>query len=139
MPFVVESMSQNDAENYFGKTKGLVYTFQPERTIDHERDLVLLDFGGKGDEGERTGEPPSYFNLLWKGDAVAFEGYYKVAKEGNNRVYDFDVRRFRIPSAISKYESAIRDAIVEALTVYWSVRARQPVQPRLQFPVAEQY
>jgi hypothetical protein len=139
MSFVYENINQVKADPFIKRIVGPVYQIQTSWARDDERDMVLMDLGGKGDQAPSPGEPPSFYNLMWRGMVAAFSARHKLRQEGTRVTITYDVQRLSVPSEVEHEIVFIQSAFIEGLECYWTGLYRRPVLIEAAFPVPECY
>jgi hypothetical protein len=127
MSFLFERISQANVDPVLHLTRGPVYAMQSIWARDTERDMILLDLGGKGRSMPSPGEPPDYYNLIWRGATIAFAGYYQRKHEKHFAEFDYVFEYLAMPKPLFNEVELIKLAIVEALQAYWQGLVRRPV------------
>jgi hypothetical protein len=139
MAFVSEKIDQQRALSLMEKVRRPIYQFQPTQVIDRDRDLIFVDLGGHGDQPPGQGDGPTYYNLLWQGKAVAFEGYDRLQNLQGRATVNLDISALHVPAALSDMVDDIKQGIVEAVEAYWSGGFGQHIAAYVSFPVVKIY
>lgn len=138
MTFVFETIDQARAQELIRKVREPIHVFQSTQVIDRERDLVFVDLGGHGNSPQGRGEP-TYYNLFWKGVPVAFEGYDELTSPQGILTVEINLTKMFVPGNLKNLVPEIQQAIVEAISIYWSGRFERPVIANVQFPISQIY
>lgn len=145
MPFVYENINAVRAQEILACVRHPVVQFQRLQVIDRKRDMVLARLGGHGDQPKIRGELPNYFNLLWRGIPIAFEGYEQQHFLEPDVQVDVDIVKMEVPHTLQDSVAEIQQAVVEALECYWDHRTwshryrPQHASVRVQFPTVQFY
>lgn len=146
MAFVYEKIDSARAKELLKAIpKHWVLSMSPIHVIDVDSDLVFLELGGKGDLPPEYGEPPSYYALLWKGEAVLFSGHDKKNYKDECVLVDINLGVLRAPSALQGKVMEIQKAIEDAMACYWEhITWNHKYKPQhatvaVQFPAAQFY
>lgn len=127
MTFTYEKIDQQRASEIRSQVLGDIYAFQMAQVIDRERDLVFVNLGGQGDLPQGQGDSPTYFNLFWKGNAIAFQGYWVGGKRNGVVAIDLDITAMAIPTILKGKIAEIQEAIQESMGVYWGALLRTTI------------
>jgi hypothetical protein len=120
MPFVNETIAEADKAKY--EAYGFKSPFRNEFVapkkwvIDRERDVFLICLGGQGRE---RSEIPLIFVLVWKGEIIRFDTFYKGHGDPQaGQEFWWNVLDIVIPSLLKSKKTEIFQLIREALTEY---------------------
>lgn len=139
MPFVVEPIESSVASRFDKKLLGPIFAFQPTQVIDRDQDLVLLVLGGNGGFDKESGQPPSYFNLMWQGLPIAFQGFHSENEVAGTWTVHLELDTFLVPEQLRNVFDEIKNEVTTSISVYWSHRRRRVVHADVQFPLASFY
>jgi hypothetical protein len=134
MSFVYEKIDHSRSQEILHQVRPPIYCFQRFQVIDRERDLVFVCLGGEGGQPQVRREPPTYYNLLWKGIPVAFEGYDNAKFPQGTVTVDVKLTKLCIPDALINLVPEIQQVIIEAMTCFWSGQWERPATLTVQFP-----
>lgn len=137
MTFKFNIMGNNELREYAKRVHGPVYAFQSCYVVDDERDIIFLDLGGHGDLAPGRGECPTYYNLLWQGIAVAFEGYDALQRSDDGVILIFTITKFVVPPELAQATDEIKAALVAASQCYWNGRYKRELLFDVRFPLLE--
>jgi len=116
-----------------------VLGFSPSQAIDHERKIIYVSLGGKGELPPHAGEPPNFHALFWNELCVAFEGYETLEIQGEFVRLNVAITKLRLPVELKDESPAIQDAIQAAMTAYRTATKKRPVSVSVKFPKAITY
>lgn len=139
MAFVFEKLDSVEAQKIRNLVRDPVYAFQRGVAIDREREIIFVDLGGKGDQPKERGEYPSYYNLLWKGIPIVFEGYDQLKNVDGVLTVDVEYTKLQIPNELRNFVTEIQRAIVDASNCYWGGLRNKTVVANVQFPIVQFY
>ncbi|MFZ6875752.1 hypothetical protein ACO0LF_27100 [Undibacterium sp. Di27W] len=125
MTFQFKNLDGGELQGYAKRVYGPVYALQSCGVVDDERDIIFLDLGGHGDLAPGRGECPTYYNLLWQGMAVAFEGYDALQRSGDGVTLIFTITKFVVPPELAQMTEEIKAALVAASQCYWNGRYKR--------------
>jgi hypothetical protein len=139
MPFIFEKIDQKRALVLMEKARQPIYQFQLTQVIDRDRDLIFVSLGGHGNQPPGRGECPTFYNLLWQGRAVAFEGYDQLQTHQGMTTVTVQISAFYVPLALQDIVEEVKQAIVEAIEAHWSGRFGQFIAAQVSFPAMQLY
>jgi hypothetical protein len=139
MAFAYEKVSGSRATEILKQARGPIYTFQMSQVIDKERGLIFVNLGGQGDRPKAQGDSPTYFNLFWKDQVIVFRGYYYGKTKNNIYTFELNIESIYLPISLKEQVSEIKDAIQEAVAVYWGFLKEKPLIVEVQFPTINFY
>jgi len=137
MPFVFESLDEKAAAEFKAKVKKFqtVLSMTPARIIDRSRDIAFFGLGGQGELPPSRGEPPNHYAMLWKESHIALDGHQRLTSAG----LVITLSRLAIPRHLKGELAEIKQALREAMTVYWEGLSRRPMFVTLSFPTPLYY
>lgn len=139
MTYIFEMLDQAAARQLSLKVRQPVYAFQRWQVIDRSRDIVLADLGGDGSNQHSASGVPSYYNLIWLGIPIAFS--CRDTKQFTEHAIhvEITVEKMQAPSELQPAVEEIKNAICEAMEVYWGTRMRRVATVHAHFPAISFY
>ncbi|BBB68436.1 hypothetical protein UNDYM_4183 [Undibacterium sp. YM2] len=121
MTFTYKDITPEKRTEYRKQVCGPIFVFQTSYAEDEDRGIVFLSLGGQGNQPPERGEGPSYYNLIWKGCAIAFEAYHAIKRsDDGGSFFEFTITKVQVPTKSTKTLNDIKDAIIAGAQCYWS-------------------
>lgn len=109
-----------EAQKFINQVRGPIFAPQRTYAADHAERVFLVDLGGKGGLPPAAGEPPSYYNLLWKGQAISLECHYAMSNIPEGALLDMVVESIEVPAVLKDELEVIKTALPDAMAALWS-------------------
>jgi hypothetical protein len=118
MTFQLATLDPAETAQVAGRLTGPVLSFSKMYSFDAEAGATFVSLGGQPWRDPADSEPPGYFNLLWRDQAIPVSGYCTLVPHDDGVATRFKLS-LSVPHALAGQSDQILQLVREGLAVYW--------------------
>lgn len=118
MTFQLATLDPAETALLVRRLTGPVLSLSKTYSFDAEAGATFVSLGGQPWRDPADSEPPGYFNLLWRDQAILISGYCTAVPHGDGTATRFELS-LSVPHVLAGQSDEVARLVREGLTAFW--------------------